>query len=328
MSKNVSYAEAIREALREEFLRDETVVLFGEDVGLHGGAFAATKGLWSEFGEERIFDTPLSEAAIAGMAVGAALTGFRPIAEIMYSDFITIAMDQIVNQAAKIRYMFGGKAKLPLVIRTAGGGGRGNAAQHSQSLESWFVNVPGLKVVMPSTPYDVKGLLKTCIRDNNPVIFIEHKVLYNSARGDIPEGEYLIPLGKGDIKRGGKDVTLVATSLMVHKALKAANQLQEEGIDVEVIDPRTLVPLDKELIIDSVKKTSKLVVVHEAPVRGGVGAEIVSIVVNEAFDYLDAAPERVGAMDCPIPYEAGLEAKVIPGEEDIINSVRKVMQDA
>ena len=327
MRKNVSYAEAIREALREEFLRDETVVLFGEDVGLHGGAFAATKGLWSEFGDDRIFDTPLSEAAIAGMAVGAALTGFRPIAEIMYSDFITIAMDQIVNQAAKIRYMFGGKAKLPLVIRTAGGGGRGNAAQHSQSLESWFVNVPGLKVVMPSTPYDVKGLLKTCIRDDNPVIFLEHKVLYNMA-GEIPEEEYLIPLGKGDIKREGKDVTLVATSMMVHKALKAASQLQEEGIDVEVIDPRTLVPLDKELIIDSVKKTSKLVVVHEAPVRGGVGAEIVSIVVNEAFDYLDAAPERVGAMDCPIPYEASLEAKVIPGEEDIINAVRKVTQDA
>ena len=323
--RTITYGQAIAEALREEFLRDENVVLVGLDVGRHGGAFAVSKGMWDEFGERQIFDAPLSEAAIAGTAVGAALTGLRPVAEIMYSDFVTIAMDQIVNQAAKIRYMFGGKAKLPLVVRLPGGGGRGNAAQHSQSLENWFVGIPGLKVVMPSTPYDVKGLLKTSIRDDNPVVFVEHKLLYHAIKGEVPEKEYLIPLGQGDIRRQGDDVTVVATSMMVHKALGAAELLARDGISIEVVDPRTLVPLDKEIIINSVKKTGRLVVVHEAPVRGAFGAEIVSVVVNEAFDYLDAPPERVGALDCPVPYEATLEAKVLPGEEDIVHSVKKVV---
>lgn len=319
-----TFAEALREAIKEEFLRDENVVLFGEDVGFHGGAFGVTKGLWDEFGDKQLFDTPLSEAAIAGTAVGAAMTGLRPIAEMMYLDFITIAMDQVVNQAAKIRYMFGGKAKLPLVIRTPGGGGRGNAAQHSQSLEAWFVHVPGLKVVMPSTPYDAKGLLKTAIRDDNPVIFIEHKLLYGTIHQDIPSDEYLIPFGKGDIKREGRDVTVVATSLMVHKALKAADELLKDGISAEIVDPRTLVPLDKDIIINSVKKTGRLVVVHEAPVRAGIGAEIIALVTGEAFEYLDAPPRRVGSLDCPIPYEMELEKEVIPDEEDIINAVKSI----
>ncbi|MBI4377708.1 MAG: alpha-ketoacid dehydrogenase subunit beta [Nitrospinae bacterium] len=319
-----TFAEALREAIKEEFLRDENVVLFGEDVGIHGGAFGVTRGLWDEFGGKQLFDTPLSEVAIAGTAVGAAMTGLRPIAEMMYLDFITIAMDQVVNQAAKIRYMFGGKAKLPLVIRTPCGGGRGNAAQHSQSLEAWFVHVPGLKVVMPSTPYDAKGLLKTAIRDDNPVIFIEHKLLYGTIRQDIPSEEYLIPFGKGDIKREGKDVTLVATSLMVHKALKAADELLKHGINVEIIDPRTLFPLDKDIIINSVKKTGRLVVVHEAPVRAGIGAEIVAMVTGEAFEYLDSPPRRVGGLHCPIPYELELEKEVIPDEEDIINAVKSL----
>jgi len=322
--KTLTYAEAVREALQEEFLRDENVVLFGEDVGCHGGAFGVTKGLWEEFGNKQIFDTPLSEAAIAGTAVGSAVTGLRPIAEIMYGDFVTIAMDQIVNQAAKMRYMFGGKAKLPLVIRTPAGGGRGNAAQHSQSLEAWFINIPGLKVVMPSTPADVKGLLKTSIRDDNPVIFLEHKLLYGSVRDEVPEGENLISLGQGDIKKQGEDVTVVATSMMVHKALKAANILAQEGISIEVVDPRTLFPLDKEIIINSVKKTGRLVVVHEAPATGGFGAEIVARVVSEAFDYLDAPPQRVGALHCPIPYELELEAEVIPDEQDIVQAVESV----
>lgn len=322
----LSYGEAIKAAIREEFVRDERVVLFGEDVGLHGGAFGVTRGLWDEFGGKQLFDTPLSEAVIAGTAVGAAVTGLRPIAEMMYQDFITIAMDQVINQAAKMRYMFGGKAKLPLVIRTPCGGGRGNAAQHSQSLEVWFVHVPGLKVVMPSTPYDAKGLLKTAIRDDNPVIFIEHKVLYGAISQEIPSDEYLIPFGKGDIKRQGDDVTLVATSLMVHKSLKAADELQKDGISIEVIDPRTLYPLDKDIIINSVKKTGRLVVAHEAPVTCGIGAEIVALVVGEAFEYLDTTPQRVGSLHCPIPYELELEKEVIPDEEDIITAIRKVMQ--
>lgn len=321
--KEITYREAVRESIREEMKRDKNVVLFGEDVACHGGAFKVSEGLWKEFGNEQVTNTPLSEAAIAGMAIGSALTGIRPIAEIMYIDFITIAMDQIVNQAAKIRYMFGGKAKLPLVIRTQGGGGRSNAAQHSQSLEVWFVHIPGLKVVMPSTPYDVKGLLKTSIRDDNPIIFIEHKMLYN-IKGPIPEEEYLIPLGKADIKRQGKDVTVVATSMMVHKALKAAEILAKDGIDIEIIDPRTLVPLDEDTIINSVKKTGKMVVVHEACVRAGIGAEITSIVVEKAFDYLNSPIKRVGSLDVPTPYCPILEREVIPDEEDIINAVKDI----
>jgi pyruvate/2-oxoglutarate/acetoin dehydrogenase E1 component len=322
---DITFAEAIREALREELHKDEKVVIFGEDIGRHGGAFGVTKGLLDEFGEERIKDTPLSEAAIVGTAVGAAMTGLRPVAEIMYSDFVTIAMDQIVNQAAKIRYMFGGKVRLPLVIRMACGGGRGNAAQHSQSLEAWFVHVPGLKVVVPSTPYDAKGLLKAAIRDDNPVIFMEHKCLYHSVKEEVPEEEYLIPFGKADVKKKGRDITVVATSMMVHKTLKAAAVLAEEGIDAEVVDPRTLFPLDETAIMDSVKRTRHLVVVHEAPVRGGVGGEIVSMVTAKAFDYLDAPPVRVGSLDCPIPYEQSLEAAVLPDEGRIVRAVKEVL---
>ena len=320
----LSYSQAINAALREEMLRNPLVFLLGEDIGEHGGAFGVTKGLWREFGSKRLVNTPISEAAIVGAAVGAALAGCRPVAEIMYMDFITLAMDQIVNQAAKIRYMFGGKATVPLVVRTPAGAGRGNAAQHMQSLEAWFVHVPGLKVVMPSTPYDAKGLLKTAIRDDNPVIFIEHKLLY-ATKGQVPEQEYTIPFGQADIKRHGKDVTIVATSRMVLFALAAADTLQEEGIDAEVIDPRTLVPLDITAIVDSVKKTHRAVVVHEACRRGGIGAEIAAEVQEQAFDYLDAPILRVANPNVPIPFAKDLEAAAIPDEQRIVAAVRDLV---
>lgn len=323
--RELTYAEALNEALEEEMNRDTNVVLIGEDIGLHGGAFQVTKGLYKKFGKGRVRNTPVSEAAIAGTAVGASLTGLRPVAEIMYIDFATIAMDQIVNQAAKIRFMFGGKAKLPLVIRTMCGAGTGSAAQHSQSLEAWFYHIPGLKVAIPSTPYDAKGLLKTAIRDDNPVIFIEYKRLYYAVKGPVPKDEYLIPFGKADIKREGKDITVVATSAMVHEALKAQEVLNKEGISLEVIDPRTLYPLDKDTIIESVKKTSKLIIVHEAIIRGGVGGDIASIVIDEAFDYLDAPIKRIGGLDVPMPYAKNLEEEVIPDYEDIIKTVREIL---
>jgi pyruvate/2-oxoglutarate/acetoin dehydrogenase E1 component len=252
------------------------------------------------------------------------MTGIRTVAEIMYIDFTTCAMDQIVNQVAKMRYMSGGKAKIPLVIRTQGGGGRGNAAQHSQSLEALFLHIPGIKIVMPSTPYDARGLLKTAIRDDNPVMFIEHKLLY-ATKGSVPHGEYLIPFGQADIKRKGKDVTILAISYMVTKALMAADRLAEENIEVEVIDPRTLVPLDVETIFQSVHKTNRVVIVHEGCRRGGIGAEIASQIQEEAFDYLDAPVERVGALNVPIPYSESLEKAVIPDEEDIITAVKKLL---
>ncbi|MDK2878020.1 MAG: acetoin:2,6-dichlorophenolindophenol oxidoreductase subunit beta [Thermoanaerobacteraceae bacterium] len=320
----ITYAQAINQALREEMLNDSKVFCMGEDIALHGGIFGATRGLFKEFGAERVRNTPISEAGFIGTAVGAAVTGMRPVAELMYIDFTAVCMDQIVNQAAKLRYMFGGKAKVPIVIRTQGGGGRGNAAQHSQSLEAWFVHIPGIKVVMPATPYDAKGLLKSAIRDDDPVLFIEHKILY-SVKGDVPEGEYLIPLGKADIKRPGKDVTVIATSLMVHRALSAAEKLAKEGIDVEVIDPRTLKPLDIETIVSSVKKTNRVVIVHEAHKTGGVGAEIATRIMEEAFDYLDAPIKRVAGMDVPIPYNMELEKICIPQEEDIIDAIKSVL---
>jgi pyruvate dehydrogenase E1 component beta subunit len=267
-------------------------------------------------------NTPISEAAIAGGAVGAALTGMRPILELQFSDFITIAMDQLVNQAAKLRYMYGGKGKVPLVLRTPAGSGTGAAAQHSQSLEAWVAHIPGLKVVQPSTAYDAKGLLKAAMDDDNPVIFYEHKLLYKT-KGDVPEEPYSIPLGKADVKRIGKDVTVVATSIMVHKALEAAAELEKEGIDVEVIDPRTLVPLDEETIIKSVKKTGRLIVVHEAVKRGGFGGEIASIIAeSEAFDYLDAPIKRLGGLPIPIPYNPTLEKAAVPQITDIIQAVK------
>jgi len=276
----ITYAEALNEALREEMRRDATVFVMGEDVAGWGGGgvFGVTKGLAEEFGTERVRDTPISEEAIAAVAIGAAATGSRPVAEIMYVDFIGLAMEPIVNQAAKLRYMFGGKARVPMVIRAQEGAGRGNAAQHSQSLEAWFCHIPGLKVVTPSTPADAKGLLKTAIRDDNPVIFLEHKVLYFT-KGAVPAGDVLVPFGVADVKREGRDVTVVGIHTMVGKALQAAETLAEEGIELEVIDPRTLVPFDEETIIESVKKTGRLIVSHEAYTRGGYGGEIITRVV-------------------------------------------------
>jgi pyruvate/2-oxoglutarate/acetoin dehydrogenase E1 component len=298
------------------------VFLLGEDIqDPWMGTYKVTKGLSTDFGVERIRNTPISEGAIVGAALGAALTGLRPIAEIMYVDFMTLAMDQTINQAAKIRYMSGGQVKVPLVIRTQGGAGRSMGAQHSNSLEAWFVHTPGLYVVMPSTPYDAKGLMKTAIRDDNPVIFIEHKKLY-TIKGEIPEEEYLIPFGKADIKRKGKDVTIIATSRMVHEALEAANELGKDGIEAEVIDPRTLVPLDEECILESVTRTSRLVVVHEAVERGGWGAEIAALVADQAIGYLDAPVKRVAAKNSPVGFSPVFENYIIPGREDIVRTIR------
>jgi pyruvate dehydrogenase E1 component beta subunit len=324
----ITYAEALNEALREEMQRDKAVFVMGEDVAVWGGGgiFGVTKGLVEEFGPARVRDTPISEEAIAAVAIGAAATGSRPVAEIMYVDFIGLAMEPIVNQAAKLRYMFGGKARVPIVIRAQEGAGLGNAAQHSQSLEAWFCHIPGLKVITPSTPADAKGLLKSAIRDDNPVIFLEHKVLYFS-KGEVPEGEdALVPLGVADIRRQGRDVTVVGIHTMVGKALQAADKLAEEGIELEVIDPRTLVPLDEETIINSVKKTGRLIVSHEAYTRGGYGAEIISRVVDAAFDYLDAPPLRVCARDVPVPYSAVLETAALPQVDDLIAAARSLVR--
>ncbi|REJ13526.1 MAG: alpha-ketoacid dehydrogenase subunit beta [Caldibacillus debilis] len=323
--REITYLEAVREAMTQEMRRNEDVYLMGEDIGVYGGAFGVTRGMIEEFGPERIRNTPISEAAIAGAAVGSALTGMRPILEIQFSDFITIALDQIVNQAAKLRYMFGGKGKVPMVVRTPGGSGTGAAAQHSQSLEAWTVHIPGLKVVQPSTAYDAKGLLKAAIDDDNPVIFYEHKLLYKT-KGHVPEEPYSIPLGKADIKREGKDVTIVATSIMVHRALEAAKELEKEGIDVEIVDPRTLVPLDEETIVRSVKKTGRVVIVHEAVKRGGIGGEIAGVIAeSEAFDYLDAPIKRLGGLPVPIPYNPKLEKAAVPQVPDIIKAVKETV---
>lgn len=326
--RQITYAEAIRESMTQEIRKNEDVFIMGEDIGIYGGAFGVTNGMIEELGSEKVIITPISEAAITGLVVGAAMTGMRPILELQFSDFITIAMDQIVNQAAKIRYMFGGKGKVPVVIRTPGGSGAGFAAQHSQSLEAWTAHIPGLKVVQPSTPYDAKGLLKAAIDDDNPVIFYEHKLLYG-VKGNVPEEQYSIPLGKADIKREGTDVTVVATSLMVHRALEAADILEKEGISVEVIDPRTLVPLDKETIIESVKKTNRAVVVYEAVKRGGYGAEIASVInESEAFDYLDSPVIRLGGKEIPIPYNPTLEKHAVPQVGDIVEAIKSTFVPA
>jgi len=322
--KKISYLKAINEALSEEMERDSNVIIFGEDVGLFGGCFGVTQGLYNKFGPDRVRDTPISETAIAGLAVGGAATGIRPVAELMFVDFVGVAMDEIMNQAAKMRYMFGGKAKLPLVIRMPYGAGINAAAQHSQSLEALFTNIPGLKVVMPSTPYDVKGLLKSSIRDDNPVIFLEHKLLYGTT-GEVPEEEYLIPLGKGDIKREGKDISVIATGLMVHRALEAADKLAEEGISVEIVDPRTLVPLDKEIIIDSVKKTGRAIIVHEAPKTGGFSGEIAAVIAEHAFPYLKTGIVRVCGKDTPVPFSPPLEKFYMPKVDNIIDGIKKLM---
>jgi pyruvate/2-oxoglutarate/acetoin dehydrogenase E1 component len=322
--REITYRQALQEALREEMQRDESVFLLGEDIAEFGGSYKVTAGLLDEFGPERVRNTPISEAAIIGAALGAALVGMRPVAELMYVDFSAIAMDQIVNQVAKVRYMFGGKAKASLVIRTQGGAGRSSAAQHAQSLEAWFMHIPGLKLVQPSTPYDAKGLLKTAIRDDNPVMFIEHKLLY-PVQGPVPEEEYLIPFGQADIKRAGNDVTVVATSRIVHRALAAAERLAAEGIDVEIIDPRTLNPLDEATILNSVRKTQRLVIAYEAYERGGVGAEIAALVANKALDSLDAPIERVASLNTPMPFSPKLENYVVPSEERIIEGIKRVL---
>jgi acetoin:2,6-dichlorophenolindophenol oxidoreductase subunit beta len=304
--RELSYLEAIREALQQEMRRDERVFIIGEDVGVYGGAFGVTMGLVQEFGEQRVIDTPISELGIAGAITGAALTGMRPVGEIMFMDFTTLATEQLVNQAAKIRFMFGGTATVPFVLRAPAGSGTGAAAQHSQSLENWFVHVPGLKVVMPSTPYDAKGLLIASIRDDNPVIFVEHKLLYKT-KGPVPEEPYEVPLSRSEVKRPGRDLTILATSIMVKRSLEAAEQLAQEGIEAEVVDPRTLKPLDPEPLIRSAIKTGRVLIVHEACRTGGYGGELAAVIAeSEAFDYLDAPIMRLAGRDMPIPYNRTL----------------------
>ncbi len=320
----ILYKEAVRDALREEMLRDERVFLIGLDIGRFGGTYKATEKLWEEFGDERVKDAPLSEAAIAGAAVGAAMTGMRPVAEIMYIDFTTIAMDQIVNQAAKLGYMSGGQARIPVVFRTQEGAGRSSAAQHAQSLEAWFAHIPGLKVAAPSTPYDVKGLLKTAVRDDAPVVFIEHKLLYNT-RGEVPEDEYTLPFGKAKVCREGSDVTVVAISRMVLRALEAAEELAREGVSVEVIDPRTVVPLDIECIVASVEKTGRLIVAHEGYTRCGVGAEIAAQVMERALYSLEKPVKRVCGRNTPVPFAPVMESYVIPGAAEIVRAVKEML---
>lgn len=322
--RQLTYAEALREALFEEMHRNDEVIVIGIDVGVWGNLYGVTRGLLEEFGENRVKDMPISEAAIAGCGIGAALLGMRVVIEIMYIDLIPLAMDQIVNHAAKLPFLTSGKAKVPLVIRTQGGVGLRNAALHSQSFESWFVNVPGLLVTMPSTPHDAKGLLKSAIRDDRPVMFIEHKKLYRT-KGPVPEEEYLVPLGKSFLKRKGSDVTIVATSWMVGKALEAAEILSKEGIEAEIIDPCTLAPLDTEPILNSVRKTGKCVVVHEAPKTGGWGGEVVSVIMEQAFDSLDAPVMRIAGMDVQVPYGKKTELQIVPDAEKIVKEVKKLV---
>lgn len=324
MSRQLTQAEALREAIREEMLSDPSVFVLGEDVGPHGGIYTVTKGLWEEFGDERVRDTPISEAGFTGVALGASIVGGRPIAELMFGDFIAVAMDQLVNQIAKARYMSGGKVSAPLVVRTTIGARGSTAAQHSQSLHAWMMHTPGLYVAVPSTPADCKGMLKSAIRSNNPVIFFEHKKLY-FIKGDVPDGEYTVPLGVADIKRKGKDVSVVAISLMVHKSLAVAEKLAAEGMDVEVVDPRTLMPIDWETIFASVKKTGRAVVVDEGPLTCGVAAEIAARIGRDCFDYLDAPVERVCAKDTVIPFSPPLEDFVIPQEPDVEQGIRSVL---
>ncbi|MDM8541412.1 alpha-ketoacid dehydrogenase subunit beta [Desulfococcaceae bacterium HSG9] len=322
---NMNFAQALNDAHKVEMERDANIYVAGEDVGVYGGIFGVTAGLLDQFGDKRVKDTPITESAIVGTAVGAATAGLRPVIELMFVDFIGVALDQLYNQAAKMKYMFGGKAKIPMVLRMTCGAGIGAAAQHSQCLEAMFMHLPGLKVVMPSTPNDAKGLLIEAIRDDNPVVFLEHKMLY-ALEGEVAEGDFTIPFGQADIKREGQDVTIVATANMVHTALSAAEKLAADGISAEVVDPRTLYPLDEEGIIQSVKKTHRLVIVHEEVKFAGSGAEIAAIVAEKAFDYLDAPILRVAAPFCPVPFSQPLEQAFIPSEEEIIDAVKKVME--
>jgi len=329
--REITYAEAIREAMSEEMRRDNRVLLLGEDIGIYGGAFGVSREMIEEFGEKRIRETPISEAAIVGAAAGAAMTGLRPIAELMFSDFITLAMDQLVNQAAKNRYQFGGQRSVPMVVRAPSGSGKGAAAQHSQSIEAWCCHVPGLKVVAPSTPYDAKGLLKSSIRDNNPVVFFEQKSLY-PVTGEVPEKKFsedhLIPLGKADIKKEGSDLSIITYGRMVQMSLAAAKKLGTLGIQVEVVDLRTLVPLDRETIVDSAKKTGKVLIVHEAVKTGGFGGELVSTIADsDAFYSLTLPIKRLCGFDVPIPYNKNLETYAVPTEKSIYETVLEMINE-
>jgi len=323
----ISYLEALRQALWQEMERNERVFIIGEDIGRYGGAFGVTHGMLDAFGPERIRETPISEAGIVATAIGASLVGMRPVAELMFMDFMLLALDQIANQAGKMRFMFGGQTNVPIVIRMPGGSGTGAAAQHSQSLESILMHFPGIKVVNPSTPYDAKGLLLTAMRDPNPVCFIEHKQLYKT-KGEVPEGDYTIPFGVADVKREGRDLTVVATNIMVHRALHVADKLAEEGIEIEVIDPRTLLPLDTETIIESVVKTGRLLVIHEACQTGGWAGEVITAVAeSRAFDYMDTPPQRLAGKDVPIPYNRDLERAAVPQLEDVEREMRAILSN-
>ena len=323
-TRTIEYRDAVREAMTEEMRKDPLIYLMAYDIGEYGGEFRTSTGMYEEFGDRRVQDAPISENGIVGMAVGAAITGCKPIIEIPFMDFIPMCMDSIINQAAKFYYTFAGQRGVPLVVRTAMGGYIRAAEQHSQCLENWFVHVPGLKVIVPSTPYDAKGMIKTAINDPDPVICVEHKNMY-PMKGEVPEEEYFIPLGKADIKREGSDVTVIATSYMLHFSLNVAQKLAAENISVEVVDPRSLVPLDEDTILDSVKKTNKVVIVHEAPVRGGWGGEMAAVIADQAFDYLDAPIKRVGAKNAPIPFPGVLEEYVLPSEADIEGAIRSIV---
>ncbi len=319
--REITFAEAIREALAEEMRRDPQVFIMGEDVAEAGTPFKVLAGLVEEFGPDRVIDTPISEAGITGLGVGAAMTGQRPVVDIMFGDFITLTMDQMVNQAAKVHYMSGGKLKVPLVMRTTLGATRRSAAQHSQSLQAWFSHIPGLKVVIPATPYDAKGLLKTAIRDDSPVVFFEDKMMYK-LKGPVPATDYTIPFGVADIKRSGNDITIVATSSMVQVALGAAELLEAIGISAEIVDPRTTFPLDKQTLIESAKKTSRAIVVDEGYERYGVTAELASVIADGAFYYLDAPVKRIGAMDVPIPFSPPLEDATVPNDKAVFEMAK------
>jgi pyruvate/2-oxoglutarate/acetoin dehydrogenase E1 component len=326
--KDLFYLDAVNEALTEEMARDDKVFIIGEDIAVGyggGGVFGATRGLLDKFGEERVLDAPLSESAIAGCAIGAALVGYRPIVELMFGDFLTIASEQIVNCAAKMRWSLGGEVDVPIVYRTAYGGGVGAGMHHSQCFDHWFAGVPGLKVVLPSTPADAKGLLKAAVRDNDPVLVLEHKFLYKRLRGPVPDEEYTVPIGKGDIKREGEDVTIIALSAMVQQALEAAALLEQQNIQAEVLDPRTILPLDEALILQSVEKTGRVVIVHEAPVFGGFGGEIAAILADKGIDFLEAPVKRVGAPFCPVPSSPEMEQFYLPNAENIIQAVLEIV---
>ncbi len=324
MAQTITYRDALNQALREEMRRDPNILVLGEDVAAYGGAFKVTEGLLDEFGPARVIDTPISEEAIAGTGIGAAMVGLRPVIEMMTINFTTLAMDQIVNHAAKLRYMSGGQIKIPLVIRAAEAAGLQLGAQHSQNLESWYAHVPGLKVVAPSVPYDAKGLLKSAIRDDNPIMFIEHEALYNT-KGEVPDDEYLVPIGKAEIKRQGKDVTIISYLRTLILAIRAAEQLADMGIDAEVIDIRTLKPLDTETIVASVKKTHRALIVEEDWKSVGMGAEITARIIEGAFDYLDAPIVRIALAEVPMPYSKPLEQLAVPSQDDIVSAVRQIL---